>query len=149
MNPMPQARIAFMCIALAFLCQVSIPRYAIAASRTTPAKSASLGTDYASALATADRFLQAWQTGDFENGTVMLSNHVKEKVSRKDLEAFFSSSAPEAYEITRGKALRPGSYEFPVMLLSSSSPTSRFHRRFSSIIVLHTGNHDWAIDKLP
>lgn len=119
-----------------------------------PAKSAVLGTDYASALATADRFLQAWQTGDIENGVVLLSDRAKEKVTREDLEAFFSACAPEAYEITRGKLLHHGSYKFPVMLLCSPSAagatrSSRFHRRFSSIIVLHNGNNDWAIDKLP
>ncbi|MGA7905926.1 MAG: hypothetical protein WCA16_00870 [Candidatus Sulfotelmatobacter sp.] len=119
-----------------------------------PAKSAILGTDYASALAAADRFLQAWQTGDIENGMVLLTGHAKQKISTSDLETFFSASAPEAYEITRGKPLRGGRYEFPVMLLGPSSAVAgakagHLHRRFSSLIVLHNGNNDWAIDKLP
>jgi hypothetical protein len=154
MNPMLQVRVVFLCIASCFLCQFSVPRSALAASRTAAAKSAGSGGDYASALATADRFLQAWQTGDIENGMVLLTSHAKEKVSREDLEAFFSASTPEAYEITRGKTLRRGRYEFPVMLLGCSFPaattkTGHLQRRFSNIIVLRTGNNDWAIDKLP
>jgi hypothetical protein len=126
----------------------------LAASRTAAPKSDGLATDYASALAAADRFLQAWQAGDAENGIVLLTGHAKQRVSREDLEAFFSASAPVAYEITRGKSPRRGRYEFPVMLLDSSSSesaskNSRLHRRFSNIIVLKTSNRDWAIDKLP
>ena len=150
----------FRCHALALLAvtsfwlQLSEPSFVLAASRTAPLKSDGLATDYASALAAADRFLQAWQAGDTENGMVLLTGHAKQKVSREDLEAFFSASAPVAYEITRGKSLRRGCYEFPVMLLDSSSPesaskNSRLRRRFSNIIVLKTGNRDWAIDKLP
>lgn len=127
---------------------------ALAAPRTVPAKSAALGSDYASALATADRFLQAWQAGDAENGLVLLTSHAREKVSRDEIEAFFSASAPAAYEIAHGKPLRRGRYEFPVMLLGSPSPASppkdrHVHRRFSNIVVLRTGNNDWAIDTLP
>ncbi|HUO26171.1 MAG TPA: hypothetical protein VMU61_10915 [Candidatus Aquilonibacter sp.] len=125
-----------------------------AASRTAPAKSSGLGTGYASALATADRFLQAWQTGDIENGIGMLTNRAKGRISREQLEAFFSGSTPAAYEIARGKSLSRGRYEFPVVLMGSSSSAasakgSHSHRRFSNLVVLHTGNDDWAIDKLP
>ena len=137
-----------------FLVQLSEPSSVLAASRTAPPKSGDLGADYASALATADRFLQAWQAGDAENGMVLLTGHAKRKVSREDLEIFFSESAPAAYEITRGREIHRGHYEFPVMLLSSSfslsaSQNNRLHRRFSSVVVLKTGNSDWAIDKLP
>ncbi len=129
-----------------------------AASRSVPAKAAAFAADYAAALATADRFLQAWQAGDTENGIVLLSGHAKEKVSRENLEAFFSGSAPAAYEIGRGKPVRRGRYAFPVTLLgapsaaSSTAPAAkpgRLHRRFSSIVVLNTGNNEWAVDKLP
>jgi hypothetical protein len=146
---------AFVLLSVAFfLFQFSKPLSVLAASRTVPAKSAALGADYASALATADRFLQAWQTGDAENGLALLTGHAREKVSREDLEAFFSAPTPAAYEINRGKPLRRGRYEFPVMLLGRSSPASgagngHLRRCFSSIVVLHTGNNDWAIDKLP
>ena len=118
-----------------------------AASKTSPARSPALNADYASALAIADRFLQAWQTGDAENGTVLLTARAKEKVSADALETFFSDT-PTAYEITRGKQLHPGRYEFPVVLLGRS-PKNRHTRRFSSLVVLRTGINDWAIDKLP
>ncbi|MGA8764301.1 MAG: hypothetical protein WB562_15650 [Candidatus Sulfotelmatobacter sp.] len=144
---------ALVLLAASFAVFQSSNRVALAASKTAPAKSAALSTDYLSALAAADRFLQAWQTGDAENGLVLLTGHAKKNFSREDLEAFFSASAPAAYEITRGKPLRRGRYEFPVRLLGCSSPASPAKaghtRRLSSIVVLRTGNNDWAIDKLP
>jgi hypothetical protein len=129
------------------LLQASEPSTVLAGSRTAALKSGGVGTDYASALATADRFLQAWQAGDAENGMALLTGHARQKVSREDMETFFSESAPVAYEITRGREIQRGRYEFPVMLLSSSSSppapqNSRVHRRFSNIVVLKTGNGD-------
>ena len=132
------------CTAL-LLAQLSWPGLVFAASRSSPGKSTA---SYASALATADHFLQSWQTDDVEGGMILLTSHAKEKITRNALEDFFSSAAPSAYEITRGRQLRRGCYEFPVVLFGR---TSKNHRalRFSTIVVLHTGNHDWAIDKLP
>ena len=122
------------------------PSPLFAATRSAaPAKST---IDYAAALATADRFLQSWQTGDVEGGMILLTSHAKEKITRNALEDFFSSAAPSAYEITRGRQLRRGCYEFPVVLFGRTSKNHRA-RRFSTIVVLHTGNDDWAIDKLP
>jgi len=65
------------------------------------------------------------------------------------MEAFFSNTPPSAYEIGHGKPLRPGRYEFPVTLISHSSAAAGIHRQFSTIIVVNTGNNDWAVDKLP
>ncbi len=79
---------------------------------------------------------------------VLLTSHAKQKITRNALEDFFSSAAPSAYEITRGRQLRRDCYEFPVVLFGRSSKSHRA-RRFSTIVVLHTGNDDWAIDKLP
>jgi hypothetical protein len=118
-----------------------------AAARPAPTRSAATGSDYMRALAAADRFLQAWQGSDIETGMVMLTGHAKNKMSRDELDRLFSSSAPAAYEIARGKFLRRGRYEFPVVLLNASARKSQ--RRFSNIIVLNTGDNDWAIDKLP
>jgi hypothetical protein len=117
-----------------------------AATRSVQAKS-TIG--YASALAAADRFLQSWQTGDVETGMVLLTSDAKEKITRNAIEDFFTSAAPSAYEITRGRKLRRGCYEFPVVLLQYSSKNSRGRRRLSTIVVLDTGNNDWAVDKLP
>jgi hypothetical protein len=127
------------------LAQLSLTGLLFAATSSAPGKST---VSYATALATADRFLQSWQSGDVESGMILLTSHAKERTTRNALEDFFSSAAPSAYEITRGRQLRRGCYEFPVVLFGRSSKSHRA-RRLSTIVVLHTGNDDWAIDKLP
>jgi hypothetical protein len=102
--------------------------------------------EYLSALAAADHFLQAWQTGDAENGITLLTQHAKKSVDRDELDKFFSNPQPLGYEIERGKELRRGRYEFPVVLVSAGT---RVRRRFSSIVVVNTGENGWAVDKLP
>jgi hypothetical protein len=96
----------------------------------------------------ADRFLQAWQSGDAENGMVLLTTRAKEATTTEVVARFFSTAAPSGYEIGRGKQLKPGRYEFPVVLVDASTK-ARTHRRFSSVIVLRSGDNDWAVDKLP
>jgi hypothetical protein len=102
---------------------------------------------YASALSAADRLLQAWQSGDAESGMPLLTTHAKQTAGTDIVESFFSRRESAAYEITRGKMLKRGRYEFPVLLLIGSSKNLR--RRFSSMVVINTGHNDWAIDKLP
>src|SRR5947209_7678541 len=109
----------FVLAAAVLIGQFSCPSPLFAATRS-PAKSVA---SYASALATADHFLQSWQTGDIEGGMILLTNHVKEKIARTALEEFFSA-APLAYEVTRGKQIRRGCYEFPVVLLGRLSKDS-------------------------
>jgi hypothetical protein len=104
---------------------------------------------YLSALSAADRFLQAWQSSDAEAGMALLTNHAKQASTPEAMEAFFSNEPPSAYEIAHGKSLRPGRYEFPVTLITHAGGASGIHRQFSTIIVLNTGNNDWAVDKLP
>ena len=108
-----------------------------------------LDSAYASALATADHFLQAWQAGDAENGMALLTTHAKEAVNRNVLERFFSSSESSAYEIDRGKRWKRGRYEFPVVLVTVPSKNRHTRRRFSAIVIVNTGDNDWAVDKLP
>jgi hypothetical protein len=115
------------------------------AAKTQPA--AGLDSGYASALSAADRFLQAWQTGDAENGLVLLTSHAKEKATADAIENFFSKPGPSAYEIGRGKLLKRGRYEFPVVLVGISKNHAR--RRFASIVIVDTGRNDWAVDTLP
>jgi len=112
-------------------------------------RSSALEPGYVSALAAADHFLQAWQSGDIESGTALLSSHAREAVTSEGVEAFFSAPVPGAYEIERGKLLKRGRYEFPVVLVTETAKSTRAHRHFSSIIVVNTGNNDWAVDKLP
>jgi hypothetical protein len=121
---------------------------AAARDRATPA----FGPDYGSALAAADHFLQAWQSGDAENGMALLSSHVKERTTTEALDQFFGADAlpnKRAYEIGRGKMLKRGHYEFPVVLMSRASQEGHARRRFSSIILVNTGHNDWAVDRLP
>ena len=116
-----------------------------AKTRSAPA----LDPGYVPALAAADHLLQAWQSGDVENGMVLLTSHAKETATTDVVERFFSNPGPAAYEIERGKLLRRGRYEFPVVLVSGTSNKVHVRRRFSSIIVVNTGNNEWAVDKLP
>jgi hypothetical protein len=127
------------------------------AAKTQPMPA--LESGYVSALAAADHFLQAWQSGDVADGMALLTGHAKETVNSDAIEKFFSGSAPLAYEIGRGKLLKRGRYEFPVVLVSvvsagvvpASSDSKNIHarRRFSSIVVLHSSDNDWVVDKLP
>ncbi len=117
------------------------------AAKNPPASTPDPG--YLPALAAADHFLQAWQSGDVENGMALLTSHAREKVTTDVLEEFFSNSGFSAYEIDRGKLLKRGRYEFPVVFVSAESKNVRAHRRFSSIVIVDTGHDDWAVDKLP
>lgn len=104
---------------------------------------------YVEALATADHFMQAWQSGDIGNGTALLSSHSKEKATTEALENFFDGARLSAFEVGRGKLIKRGRYEFPVVLVSANEKGSHARRRFSSIVVVDTGHDDWAVDKLP
>jgi hypothetical protein len=113
----------------------------------TPASASDAG--YVSALAAADHLLQAWQSGDIESGVALLTMHAKETATSDNVEKFFSGSDSSAYEIGRGKPLKRGRYEFPVVLVRGVSKEIHGRRRFSSVIVVNTGNNEWAVDKLP
>jgi len=133
---------AFPCWLLSqiLLVLLSVPTLA---AKTRPAPE----PGYISALAAADHLLQAWQSGDVENGMSLLTRHAKDSASTDVVEQFFSNPVPSAYEIGHGKLVKRGRYEFPVVLVTGDSKT--LHRRFSSIFVVNTGNNDWAVDKLP
>jgi len=117
------------------------------AAKVRPA--AGLDPGYVPALAAADHFLQAWQSGDLENGTAFLSSHAKEVATTEVVEKFFANPVSSAYEIGRGKLLKRGRYEFPVVMVTEAAKNARPHRHFSSIIVVNTGKNEWAVDRLP
>ncbi len=142
---MPLREILRFVVASLILCLTMLLSPLAAKARPTPG----LDPGYVPALAAADHFLQAWQSADVENGTALLSSHAKEAATTEGVERFFSNPGPSAYEIVRGKLLKRGRYEFPVVLVIGSSKDVRTHRRFSSIIVVNTGDNDWAVDKLP
>jgi hypothetical protein len=124
---------------------LSLPQFSTARIRPVSA----LNREYVAALTAADRFLQAWQAGDSENGVALLTSHAKDAATTDAVDRFFSTCAPEAYEIGRGKLLKHGRYEFPVVLVGGAANSSRVRRRFSSIVIVNTGKNDWAVDKLP
>jgi hypothetical protein len=103
---------------------------------------------YVAALATANHFLRAWQTGDLETGLLLLTDAARQRSSEETLRTYFSAPQTRAFEVHRGKQLRAGRYSFPVVLLETTDPRHA-RRRFSDIIVLSTGKNDWAVDRLP
>lgn len=101
---------------------------------------------YVSALATANRFLHAWQSGDLENGMVLLSDGIRHTQNADKLEGFFSSSGERAFEISAGRG-HPGRYTFPIVLVVSQGAHAT--RRPSEITLVDAGKNDWVVDKLP
>jgi hypothetical protein len=107
-------------------------------------------SDYISALAAANHFLQAWQMHDQETAVLLLTNAAKQHCSEERLDSFFASDSQAAYEIGRGKRLKTGRYLFPVTIFagahSTLSGSSRPHH--TKVIVTRTGNGEWGMDKL-
>jgi hypothetical protein len=140
--------LAFPLIALSLALQastVSIAKTRHSVSLATPAPD----SGYASALAAANRFLQAWQNQDHETGLLMLTDTAKQNSSEDRLEAFFASGHDAAYEITRGKKIKAGSYSFPVSLFTSVTDVTKAARpQKLQIVVVRAGKDEWAIDKL-
>jgi hypothetical protein len=119
-------------------------------STPSPAAAPTADPGYASALAAANRFLQAWQNQDHETGLLMLTDVAKQNSSHDRLEDFFASGHDAAYEIARGKKLKVGCYAFPVALFTSvAGMTSATRPQKSQIVVVRAGKDEWAIDKLP
>jgi hypothetical protein len=118
-----------------------------ARSNSHPGKQADASDPgYVFALGAANNFLHAWQTGDLENGMILLSDHIRHTQSADQLEQFFSTPTDRAFEITRGHG-HLGRYNFPVVLVTSRG--SHVTRKFSEIILVETGKNDWVVDKLP
>jgi len=105
---------------------------------------------YVSALAAANRFLQAWQNQDHETGLLMLTDAAKQRSSEDRLEVFFTSGLDAAYEIARGRKMKDGRYSFPVTLFPSQKDTAKPDRpQKSKMVVVQAGKNEWAIDRLP
>lgn len=120
-----------------------------AGSRRGPAQQETpLDPGYALALEAANHFLHAWQTGDVENGMVLLSDNVRRSQNAEQVEQFFSIAKDNnrAFEISRGRGHR-GRYSFPIVLVALRGP--RVTRKFSEVVLVETGKNDWVVDKLP
>jgi len=119
-------------------------------ARSRAASLSNVDPEYIVALSTANRFLHAWQIQDQETGILMLSDTLKQQSSVDRLQTYFSGSAQQAFEISRGKRLRPGCYTFPVAIFDSRASDHQKTRPHSSrIVVIHTGKNDWAVARLP
>jgi hypothetical protein len=104
---------------------------------------------YVSALATANRFLTAWQNADLETGVLLLTDHAKQQTSELVLKNFFRGTGGRGFEIIRGRRLRPGRYSFPVVLARANLDGHEAQRKYSQIILSSAGKDDWAVDRLP
>ncbi len=142
---MPLREIFRLLVGSQVLCLTLLLSPSMAKARSAPGQD----SGYLLALTAADHFLQAWQSGDLENGTALLSSHAKDTATTEVVEKFFGNSVASAYEIGRGKLLKHGRFEFPVVMVTESAKNAHARRHFSSIIVVNTGNNDWAVDKLP
>ena len=137
-------------LCLTVLVAVMLFPSALAKSKPSPSIAATSDPGYMSALAAANRFLQAWQNQDHETGLLMLTDDAKQHSSAEGLEAFFSSGSDAAYEIAHGKKLAAGRYTFPVTLFAlHSGPTDSTRPQKSEIVVVRAGKDEWAVDKLP
>ena len=109
--------------------------------------------EYVLALAAANNFLHAWQTGDPEAGLLLVTDRLRQRTTENALVNFFSPgpSQWQSFEIGRGKKLAPGRYQFPVSLFQKSAAANcRWMRPETSVlIVVKAGKNDWAIDRLP
>jgi hypothetical protein len=103
---------------------------------------------YVFALAAANHFLHAWQTGDLENGMVLLSDGLRHSQSADQMEDFFSNTNTKirSFEITTGHGY-PGHYTFPIVLITPRG--SHITRKISEITLIEAGKNDWVVDKLP
>lgn len=132
-------------VAICALFLLAIPGWA---RSHKPPRHSSAPTDagYVSALATANRFLHAWQAGDLENGMLLISDGIRQSQNADKFEQLFSTTNERAFEIHTGYGHR-GRYSFPVVLLAPKG--ARVTRRSSEITVIDAGKNDWVVDKLP
>jgi hypothetical protein len=137
------------CVALALLAMSFLPPSSLA--RSNGSQTAPVDQNYVSALATADRFLHAWQTQDEESGILMLTDRARQHTSEEALQGFFTSGVVtrDGFEIGRGRKLRLNCYEFPVALFQKSSPHHKWVQPQSSTLVVVKSGSEWAIDRLP
>jgi len=136
---------------LASLALLAILLHTPALSRSHPhSTKQEIPTDsgYVFALAAANHFLHAWQTGDLESGMVLLSDGLRHSQNADQVEDFFSNAKTKtrSFEITRGHG-NPGRYTFPIVLVTPKG--NHISRKFSEITVIEAGKNDWVVDKLP
>ncbi len=128
------------------ICFALLSTAATGSARQHSSKNKIADSDYVVALATANRFLNAWQTGDLETGMILLSDRVRRLQSAESIENLFSRTSAHAFEIDHGKC-EHGSCRFPVVMLSGDK--NQVHRKFSAIVLVNAGKAEWVVDKVP
>ena len=134
-------------VALILLCVFLSSTSYVSFARVPKNSARPLDPSYSSALATANRFLHAWQTQDHETGIIMLTDVARQRVSPERLQEFFSPGAVAAFEIQHGRRIHGGEYTFPVALFGISGQSLRPH--LSNIVITRAGKDDWEVQKLP
>ena len=129
-------------IAISCVAMIAIP----ASARTKKQPPTPADPGYILALAAANRFLSAWETGDLANGMVLLSDGIRHTENADKLEEFFSANSDRGFEIGAGRG-NHGRYTFPVALVTTKA--GRMSRHSSLMILMLTGKNDWVVDKLP
>lgn len=109
-------------------------------------KNKTADSGYVVALATANRFLSAWQSGDLETGMLLLSDQARRSQTADSLEKVFARESNRAFEISSGKCDH-GTCRFPIVMLSGDG--SHVRRNFSQLILINAGKHDWVVNKFP
>lgn len=139
-----------------FLCAVllvGVVSPSAAFAKPKPRRNTGTDREYVSALAAANRFLQAWQEEDHEAGLLLLTDNAKHRTSAEHLESLFSPETPASrgYQIAQGRKLNAHRYVFPVTLLEAdrTNPNKAAHTRTSQIVVVDSGRDEWAVDRLP
>jgi hypothetical protein len=137
-------RPAFFSLALILLATPGWPR----SHRHSAKQEIPTDAGYVFALAAANHFLHAWQTGDFESGLVLLSDGLRHSQNADQMEDFFSNAGVKirSYEITSGHG-HPGHYSFPIVLVTPRGDHPA--RKPSEITLIEAGKNDWVVDKLP
>ncbi len=104
---------------------------------------------YVSALATANRFLHAWQSEDHEAGLMLVSDNAKSRTSEDRFEKFFEpgGTVQRGFQLGQGTKIKAGRYSFPVKLYERSAGQSQV--RTSKLLVVNSGGDEWVVDRLP
>ena len=112
--------------------------------------SSPVDADYIAALSAANSFLQAWQEHDEEAAVMLLSDRVRSHHSQDALSALFAPHGAQAYELSRGRKLAKGRYQFPIALFTTLNTTHRWtHPHSTTLLVVRTATNDWLVDQLP
>ena len=111
-------------------------------------KARSEGADpaYVSALAAADKFLQAWQARDEEAGVMLLSDRLRQHTNEEVVRRWFAASGEQGFEVSSGKKLGAGRYQFAVELWTADG--RRTHRRTGMVVLVSAGG-EWLVEKMP